>query len=176
MAIWVPSPPAAPVRLSMTMFWPRTSPSFLATMRPTTFELATRSTSASTRSAIEATAPLNVTYRGNVGHTPWIGVLPSVPGSHALTIENPASGARIVGALVHELRRRGGGLGVAAICSGGGQGDAIVLDVLPEIDYAPGGDAAAALTELTQQRKARAPGKTSSALADSSSGPTAIRR
>jgi acetyl-CoA C-acetyltransferase len=40
-----------------------------------------------------------------------------------------ASGARIVGALVHELRRRGGGLGVAAICSGGGQGDAIVLEV-----------------------------------------------
>jgi acetyl-CoA C-acetyltransferase len=40
-----------------------------------------------------------------------------------------ASGARIVGALVHELRRRGGGLGVAAICSGGGQGDAIVVEV-----------------------------------------------
>ncbi len=40
-----------------------------------------------------------------------------------------ASGSRIVGALVHELRRRGGGLGVAAICSGGGQGDAIVLEV-----------------------------------------------
>jgi acetyl-CoA C-acetyltransferase len=40
-----------------------------------------------------------------------------------------ASGARIVGGLVHELRRRGGGLGCAAICSGGGQGDAIVLEV-----------------------------------------------
>src|SRR5213595_3737435 len=40
-----------------------------------------------------------------------------------------ASGARIVGALVHELRRRGGGLGCAAICSGGGQGDAVVVDV-----------------------------------------------
>jgi acetyl-CoA C-acetyltransferase len=40
-----------------------------------------------------------------------------------------ASGARIIGALVHELRRRGGGLGCAAICSGGGQGDAIVLEV-----------------------------------------------
>ena len=37
-----------------------------------------------------------------------------------------ASGARILGALVHELRRRGGGLGCAAICSGGGQGDAII--------------------------------------------------
>ena len=40
-----------------------------------------------------------------------------------------ASGARILGTLVHELRRRGGGLGCAAICSGGGQGDAIVVRV-----------------------------------------------
>ena len=42
-----------------------------------------------------------------------------------------ASGARILGALVHELRRRGGGLGCAAICSGGGQGDALILKVHP---------------------------------------------
>jgi acetyl-CoA C-acetyltransferase len=40
-----------------------------------------------------------------------------------------ASGARILGALVHELRRRGGGWGCAAICSGGGQGDAVILKV-----------------------------------------------
>jgi acetyl-CoA C-acetyltransferase len=40
-----------------------------------------------------------------------------------------ASGARIVGALVHELRRRGGGVGCAAICSGGGQGDALLIRV-----------------------------------------------
>ncbi len=40
-----------------------------------------------------------------------------------------ASGARILGALVHELRRRGGGLGCAAICSGGGQGDAVIVRV-----------------------------------------------
>jgi acetyl-CoA C-acetyltransferase len=40
-----------------------------------------------------------------------------------------ASGARILGTMVHELRRNGGGLGLAAICSGGGQGDAIVLEV-----------------------------------------------
>ena len=40
-----------------------------------------------------------------------------------------ASGTRILGALVHELRRRGGGLGCAAICSGGGQGDAVILRV-----------------------------------------------
>jgi acetyl-CoA C-acetyltransferase len=40
-----------------------------------------------------------------------------------------ASGARILGTLVLELRRRGGGLGCAAICSGGGQGDAIIIKV-----------------------------------------------
>jgi len=40
-----------------------------------------------------------------------------------------ASGARILGSLVYELRRRGGGLGCAAICSGGGQGDAVILRV-----------------------------------------------
>ena len=49
----------------------------------------------------------------------------------AVAIGHPigASGARILGTLVHELRRRGGGLGVAAICSGGGQGDAVILRV-----------------------------------------------
>ncbi len=49
----------------------------------------------------------------------------------AIALGHPigASGSRIVGALIHELRRRGGGLGCAAICSGGGQGDAIVLEV-----------------------------------------------
>jgi acetyl-CoA C-acetyltransferase len=40
-----------------------------------------------------------------------------------------ASGARIIGTLVHELRRRGGGLGCVAICSGGGQGDAVLIQV-----------------------------------------------
>jgi acetyl-CoA C-acetyltransferase len=40
-----------------------------------------------------------------------------------------ASGARILGTLVHELRRRGGGVGCAAICSGGGQGDAVIVRV-----------------------------------------------
>ncbi len=40
-----------------------------------------------------------------------------------------ASGARIIGALVHQLRRQGGGYGCAAICSGGGQGDAIIIKV-----------------------------------------------
>ena len=40
-----------------------------------------------------------------------------------------ASGARILGSLILELRRRGGGLGCAAICSGGGQGDALIVKV-----------------------------------------------
>ncbi len=40
-----------------------------------------------------------------------------------------ASGARILGTLVYELRRRGGGVGCAAICSGGGQGDAVIVEV-----------------------------------------------
>ncbi|WNS75312.1 acetyl-CoA C-acetyltransferase [Bacillus sp. DTU_2020_1000418_1_SI_GHA_SEK_038] len=40
-----------------------------------------------------------------------------------------ASGARIILTLMHELKRRGGGIGIAAICSGGGQGDAIMIEV-----------------------------------------------
>jgi acetyl-CoA C-acetyltransferase len=40
-----------------------------------------------------------------------------------------ASGARILSTLIYELRREGGGLGLAAICSGGGQGDALLLEV-----------------------------------------------
>jgi acetyl-CoA C-acetyltransferase len=49
----------------------------------------------------------------------------------AIALGHPigASGARILTTLIHELRRRGGGLGVAAICSGGGQGDAMILEV-----------------------------------------------
>jgi acetyl-CoA C-acetyltransferase len=39
-----------------------------------------------------------------------------------------ASGGRIVATMVHELRRSGGGLGLAAICSGGGQGDALLIE------------------------------------------------
>ena len=39
-----------------------------------------------------------------------------------------ASGGRIVATMVHELRRNGGGLGLAAICSGGGQGDALLIE------------------------------------------------
>jgi acetyl-CoA C-acetyltransferase len=49
----------------------------------------------------------------------------------AIALGHPigASGARIIATLVHELRRRGGGIGCAAICSGGGQGDALIVEV-----------------------------------------------
>jgi len=49
----------------------------------------------------------------------------------AIALGHPigASGARIALSLVHELRRRGGGLGAAALCGGGGQGDALLLRV-----------------------------------------------
>lgn len=49
----------------------------------------------------------------------------------AVSLGHPigASGARIVLTLAHELKRRGGGIGIAAICSGGGQGDAIMIEV-----------------------------------------------
>jgi acetyl-CoA C-acetyltransferase len=40
-----------------------------------------------------------------------------------------ASGGRILGTMMRELRRNGGGLGLAAICSGGGQGDALLIEV-----------------------------------------------
>ncbi|WP_049561098.1 acetyl-CoA C-acetyltransferase [Nonomuraea sp. SBT364] len=40
-----------------------------------------------------------------------------------------ASGARIVLTLAHELKRRGGGLGAAGLCGGGGQGDALIINV-----------------------------------------------
>ncbi|HNM93581.1 MAG TPA: thiolase family protein [Mycobacterium sp.] len=40
-----------------------------------------------------------------------------------------ASGARMVTTLVYELRRRGGGIGMAAMCAGGGQGGAVIIEV-----------------------------------------------
>ncbi len=40
-----------------------------------------------------------------------------------------ASGARIIGTVINQLRKRGGGYGIAAICSGGGQGDAVLVKV-----------------------------------------------
>jgi acetyl-CoA C-acetyltransferase len=48
----------------------------------------------------------------------------------AIALGHPigASGGRIVGTMIQELRRNGGGIGLAAICSGGGQGDALLIE------------------------------------------------
>jgi acetyl-CoA C-acetyltransferase len=53
------------------------------------------------------------------------------PNGGAIALGHPigASGNRLALTLLHELRRRGGGLGVAALCGGGGQGDALVVRV-----------------------------------------------
>ena len=49
----------------------------------------------------------------------------------AIALGHPVgmSGARIVLTLAHELKRRGGGVGAAALCGGGGQGDALIIRV-----------------------------------------------
>ncbi len=51
------------------------------------------------------------------------------PNGGAVALGHPlgASGNRLALTLLHELRRRGGGLGVAALCGGGGQGDGLVV-------------------------------------------------
>ena len=51
------------------------------------------------------------------------------PNGGAVALGHPigASGNRLALTLLHELRRRGGGIGVAALCGGGGQGDALVV-------------------------------------------------
>jgi len=53
------------------------------------------------------------------------------PNGGAIAYGHPIgmSGARILMTLAYELRRRGGGLGIAAICSGSGQGDAVLIEV-----------------------------------------------
>jgi acetyl-CoA acetyltransferase len=61
----------------------------------------------------------------------WTGLDPEKvnPNGGAIAIGHPlgASGVRILGGLAHELKRRGGGFGVAALCIGVGQGLAMVL-------------------------------------------------
>jgi acetyl-CoA acetyltransferase family protein len=62
----------------------------------------------------------------------WKGLDPEKvnPNGGAIALGHPlgASGVRILGSLAHELRRRGGGYGVAALCIGVGQGLAVVLE------------------------------------------------
>jgi acetyl-CoA C-acetyltransferase len=65
--------------------------------------------------------------------TKELGVDPAIvnPNGGAIAVGHPigASGARLALTLAHELRERGGGLGAAALCGGGGQGDALILKV-----------------------------------------------
>jgi acetyl-CoA C-acetyltransferase len=65
--------------------------------------------------------------------TKMLGVDPEIVNVNggAVALGHPigASGGRILGTMIHELRRNGGGLGLAAICSGGGQGDALLIEV-----------------------------------------------
>jgi acetyl-CoA C-acetyltransferase len=75
----------------------------------------------------EAFAAVALTAATRLGLDP--NVINAQGGAVALGHPIGASGARIVGAVVQQLRRRGGGLGIAAICSGGGQGDAVLVKV-----------------------------------------------
>ena len=52
-------------------------------------------------------------------------------GAVALGHPVACSGARLLVTMIHELRRRGGGVGVASLCAGGGMGAATVVEVLP---------------------------------------------
>ena len=77
---------------------------------------------------------INEAFAGVVIHsTRILGVDPEVVNTSggALPLGHPirASGARILMTLLYGLRRRGGGRGLAAICSGGGQGDAVLVEV-----------------------------------------------
>jgi acetyl-CoA acetyltransferase family protein len=64
----------------------------------------------------------------------WTDLDPSKvnPNGGAIAIGHPigCSGARIIGSLAHELRRRGGGYGMAAICIGVGQGLAVIIEAV----------------------------------------------
>ncbi|WP_047864861.1 acetyl-CoA C-acetyltransferase [Rubrobacter aplysinae] len=77
---------------------------------------------------------INEAFAGVAIHSSrMLGVDPEIVNVNggALALGHPigASGARILTTLIHELRRRGGGRGLAAICSGGGQGDAVLVEV-----------------------------------------------
>jgi acetyl-CoA C-acetyltransferase len=68
-----------------------------------------------------------------IASTKALGVDPAKinPNGGAIALGHPigASGARIALHVAHELKRRGGGIGAAALCGGGGQGDALILHV-----------------------------------------------
>lgn len=68
-----------------------------------------------------------------IASTKQLGIDPEIVNVNggAIAMGHPLgmSGARVVLTLAHELKRRGGGVGAAALCGGGGQGDALVLRV-----------------------------------------------
>jgi acetyl-CoA C-acetyltransferase len=77
---------------------------------------------------------INEAFAGVAIHSArMLGVDPGVVNVNggALALGHPigASGARILTTLIYELLQRGGGRGLAAICSGGGQGDAVLVEV-----------------------------------------------
>ncbi len=77
---------------------------------------------------------INEAFAGVAIHsTRMLGVNPEIVNTSggALALGHPigASGARILMTLIYGLKRRGGGRGLAAICSGGGQGDAVLVEV-----------------------------------------------
>lgn len=69
--------------------------------------------------------------------TKQLGIDPEVvnPNGGAIALGHPIgmSGARLVVTLAHELKRRGGGTGAAALCGGGGQGDALIITVPEQV-------------------------------------------
>jgi len=75
----------------------------------------------------EAFAAVALTSAARLGLDP--SVINLQGGAVAMGHPIGASGARIVASVVHQLRARGGGYGIAAICSGGGQGDAVLVRV-----------------------------------------------
>jgi acetyl-CoA C-acetyltransferase len=77
---------------------------------------------------------INEAFAGVAIHsTSILGVDPEIVNTSggAVALGHPigASGARILMTLLYGLRRRGGGRGLAALCSGGGQGDAVLVEV-----------------------------------------------
>jgi acetyl-CoA C-acetyltransferase len=68
-----------------------------------------------------------------IASTNQLGVDPSIVNVNggAIALGHPIgmSGARLVLSLALELKRRGGGTGAAALCGGGGQGDALIISV-----------------------------------------------
>jgi acetyl-CoA C-acetyltransferase len=75
----------------------------------------------------EAFSSVAITSARRLGLDP--GQINKLGGAVAMGHPIGASGARLIGTVINQLRRRGGGLGVATICSGGGQGDAVLIKV-----------------------------------------------